>query len=58
MTYQDQENSKESEKLLKHLRHCEELISNCAMDKFSDLRFELKQLKEKLRMLNQSNRLR
>jgi len=55
---QQHEQMNESEQLLLHMQDCEKMISNCSIDKFSDLRFELKQLKEKLRFLNQWNRLK
>ena len=55
---QQQKRGNESEQLLQHMQTCEKLISNCSMDRFSDLRFELKQVKEKLRLLNQWNRLK
>ena len=58
MKQQQQEHVNESEQLLQHMQTCEKLISNCSIDKFSDLRFELKQVKEKLRLLNQWNRLK
>lgn len=55
---QQQENANKSEQLLQHMHECERQITNCSIDKFSDLRFELKQVKEKLRLINQWNRLK
>lgn len=55
---QNDENKSEFEDLMQHMQACEKLISNCSMDQFSDLRFELKQLKEKLRHIHQMNRLK
>ena len=55
---QQKQQVNESEQLLQHMQACEKMISNCSIDKFSDLRFELKQVKEKLRLLNQWNRLK
>ncbi|MDQ6813349.1 MAG: hypothetical protein M3040_06425 [Bacteroidota bacterium] len=48
----------ESEQLVQQMQACEKMISNCSIDEFSNLRFELKQVKEKLRFLNQWNRLK
>jgi hypothetical protein len=45
------------EQLLQRKDICEKLISDCTLDKFSALRYELKQVKEKLRLLNQLNRM-
>jgi hypothetical protein len=58
MEQQHQDNLNESEQLLQHMRACEKQISNCSIDKFRDLRFELKQVKEKLRLINQWNRFK
>lgn len=52
----EQENLNESQHLLEEMQTCEKLISNCSIEKFSDLRLELKQLKEKLRLINQLKR--
>lgn len=55
---QQQEQVNQSEQLTQHMHDCEKMISNCSIEKFSDLRFELKQLKEKIRFINQWNRLK
>jgi hypothetical protein len=55
---QDQENLNESQQILQHMQECEKLIHGCSIEKFRDLRFELKQLKEKLRLINQLKRFK
>jgi len=58
MKQQPEDSINESEQLLQYMHACEKQINNCPVEKFRDLRFELKQLKEKLRHINQWNRLK
>lgn len=58
MKQQQHQHVNGSEQLLQHMQSCEKRISNCSIEEFSNLRFELKQVKEKLRLLNQLNRLK
>lgn len=55
---QQNEITSEREQLMQNLYNCEKLISDCSINQFSDLRFELKQLKEKLRLLNHLSRMK
>ncbi|MCW3078849.1 hypothetical protein [Segetibacter sp.] len=58
MNEQHKELNNDREQLLQRKDTCEKLLSDCTLDKFSELRYELKQVKEKLRLLNQLTRLR
>lgn len=58
MNEQHQELNNDRKQLLQRKDTCEKLLSACTLDKFSELRYELKQVKEKLRLLNQFTRLR
>lgn len=48
----------ERDVLLQEAMTCEQLLNDCSIEKFRDLGLRLKQLKEKLRLLNQFNRMR
>jgi hypothetical protein len=58
MNEQSQDRHDDRERLLQRKNTCEKLLSDCTLDKFSELRSELKQVKEKLRLLNQLTRMR
>ncbi len=49
-----QENNREE--LLKNLQNCEKSMQECSIQKFSELRYQFKQLNEKLRSLDYSKR--
>jgi len=57
MKQQHLELSNDRDQLLQRKQTCEQLLSDCSIDKFSDLRYQLKQVKEKLRLLNQMSRI-
>ena len=57
MLKQPFELNNEREQLVEQMHKCEQMLSDCTIDRFSELRHELKQVKEKLRFLNQFSRM-
>lgn len=58
MTRQHHQAVNEGDQLLEQMHLCEKRLTNCSINQFSDLRFQLKQVKEKLRLLNRLNRMK
>ena len=58
MQQQHRELGNDREQLLRRKDACEQMLSDCSIDKFSELRYQLKQVKEKLRLLNQMSRMK
>lgn len=58
MKQQHFESEDQQEQLVQQMHSCEKQLNDCSLEKFSELRQELKQVKEKLRLINQFNRLK
>ena len=56
MTDRHQEQLTQSEQLLRQLEECERMLQACPLQKFSELRYQIKQTKEKLRSLDNLNK--